>query len=48
MKPDSSSTRSRAIRRARLAALGALTVATLVLAGCGGDDSSSVDRKSVV
>ncbi|WP_176043834.1 S10 family serine carboxypeptidase-like protein [Burkholderia vietnamiensis] len=47
MKPDSSSTRSRAIRRARLAALGALTVATLVLAGCGGDDSSSVGASSL-
>ncbi|HDR8968297.1 TPA: peptidase S10 [Burkholderia vietnamiensis] len=47
MKPDSSSTRSRAIRRGRLAALGALTVATLALAGCGGDDSSSVGASSL-
>ncbi|MBR8213926.1 S10 family serine carboxypeptidase-like protein [Burkholderia vietnamiensis] len=47
MKPDSSITRSRAIRRGRLAALGVLTVATLVLAGCGGDDSSSVGASSL-
>ncbi|NIF39822.1 peptidase S10 [Burkholderia sp. Tr-862] len=47
MQPDRSSTGSRRERRGRLAGLGALTVLTMVLASCGGDDSSSVGASSL-
>ncbi|MBU9454243.1 S10 family serine carboxypeptidase-like protein [Burkholderia multivorans] len=47
MKPDRSSTGNRIGRRGRLAGLGVLTIVTLVLAGCGGDDSSSVGVSSL-
>ncbi|PRE13501.1 S10 family serine carboxypeptidase-like protein [Burkholderia multivorans] len=47
MKPDRSCTGNRIGRRGRLAGLGVLTIVTLVLAGCGGDDSSSVGVSSL-
>ena len=47
MKPDRSCTGSRRGRHGRLAGLGALTVMTLALAACGGDDSSSVGASSL-
>ncbi|KVZ28941.1 peptidase S10 [Burkholderia multivorans] len=47
MKPDRSSTGNRIRRRGRLAGLGVLTIVTLVLAACGGDDSSSVGVSSL-
>ncbi|MCO1385521.1 S10 family serine carboxypeptidase-like protein [Burkholderia multivorans] len=48
MKPDRSCTGNRIGPRGRLAGLGVLTIVTLVLAGCGGDDSSSVGVSSLV
>ncbi|PRG36428.1 S10 family serine carboxypeptidase-like protein [Burkholderia multivorans] len=47
MKPDRSCTGNRIGRRGRLAGLGVLTIVTLALAGCGGDDSSSVGVSSL-
>ncbi|PRH44375.1 S10 family serine carboxypeptidase-like protein [Burkholderia multivorans] len=47
MKPDRSCTGNRIGPRGRLAGLGVLTIVTLVLAGCGGDDSSSVGVSSL-